>query len=118
MWLLIRVALQTSLYRETRTHTEYKTFMAFFMDRLLRLALLTELPSNILFCLRAKVASRLYKLGSDAPSFLQRDVLNTTMKVEALLRTRWSAVQKEQGTPRSRVWSPETLKVDADTLCM
>lgn len=72
IWLVIRVALQTSLEREhgDRGHHFYKSFMAFMMAGILRLAVKKGLPSDLLFCMRAKASRRLYKLGEAAPEFI------------------------------------------------
>jgi hypothetical protein len=57
-WLVIRVALQTSL----ATNFEYKSFMVYLLARLLKFCAQQELDSEIVFLMRAKMARRLHKL--------------------------------------------------------
>jgi hypothetical protein len=111
MWLVIRVALQTSLYRDRGTHTEYKTFMAFMMAKMLHLALSQNFSSDLLFCMRAKMSRRLYKLGSGAPRFVSQFVHDVGNEVQTLLQHRWSKAQASQATSPF----PEDLDIIGDT---
>ncbi|TGO23195.1 hypothetical protein BPAE_0140g00010 [Botrytis paeoniae] len=61
-WLLLRVALQTSLISDQNNHKRYKSFMIFFMACVLEHALHLSLPSNILFIIAAKISRRVLKL--------------------------------------------------------
>ncbi|KDQ56359.1 hypothetical protein JAAARDRAFT_132520, partial [Jaapia argillacea MUCL 33604] len=74
LWLVIRVALQTSLHRESNSHTEYKSFMLYLMSTILRRSSEKGLPSDLLFCMRAKLIRRLSKLGSSTPQFVVSEV--------------------------------------------
>jgi hypothetical protein len=113
LWLVIRVAMQTSLYSPTDGHSQYKSFMAFLMANILQRALTMEFPSDLIFCMRAKVSRRLYKMGSVAPDVVLRTVRDAGIAAENLLQKRWSKVQKDQTvSPR---WDPEALDITADT---
>jgi hypothetical protein len=70
LWLMIRVALQTSLYSMAGNHIDYKAFMVFMMGNVLHRAVESQLPSDLLFCMRVKMSRRLYKLGTVAPDFV------------------------------------------------
>jgi hypothetical protein len=69
LWLLLRVVLQTSLMADRGDHERYKSFMIFFMARLLERALQTPSPSDILFVMAAKISRRVLKLniGDELP---------------------------------------------------
>ena len=55
LWLVIRVALQTTLMREDPSHLEYKKFMAFVLSETLRRAVRypETFDNDILFSMRA-----------------------------------------------------------------
>ncbi|KAH7912069.1 hypothetical protein BJ138DRAFT_1112671 [Hygrophoropsis aurantiaca] len=109
LWLVIRVALQTSIER-----TElYKEFMLFFMVELAKMAADQELSNDILHFMSAKISRRLLKLGSSAPAALTDLVHATTGDIRAKLEDRWSAVKKLQET--SPHWAPGTLDFQKDT---
>ncbi|KAI0920155.1 hypothetical protein AcV5_009969 [Taiwanofungus camphoratus] len=115
IWLVVRVALQTSLHNEhvDPTHNLYKYFMAFLMAGILRTAVQSGLSSDLLFCMRAKVSRRLYKLGSAAPEHVLREVTEAGMEAEGVLQQRWLAIQKDQA--KSAYWAPDELDILNDT---
>jgi hypothetical protein len=113
IWLLIRVALQTSLYQEFHDHIEYKVFMVFMMAKILRLCLEKDFPSDLIFCMRAKMSRRLLKLGSAAPGFVLEFVGETGDMAQSLLQKRWSKVQADQAA--STPWAPDHLDIASDT---
>ncbi|KAG2137491.1 hypothetical protein DEU56DRAFT_946063 [Suillus clintonianus] len=113
LWLVIRVALQTTLERSALGRTTYKSFMLFFMTELTTLALNYDLSNDILHFMSAKIARRLFKLGSYASPELSRVVSVVTSDVRSILEKRWEFVQDSQRvSPR---WAPETLQVLQDT---
>ncbi|KAG2757812.1 hypothetical protein P692DRAFT_20789290 [Suillus brevipes Sb2] len=113
LWLVIRVALQTTLERSALGRTTYKSFMLFFMARLTTLALDHELSNDILHFMSAKMARRLFKLGSSASPELSQMVSTVTGDVRSVLEERWECVQDAQRA--SPPWAPETLQVLQDT---
>ncbi|KAF8259222.1 hypothetical protein EI94DRAFT_1813682 [Lactarius quietus] len=108
LWLVIRVALQTSLDGDM-----YKTFMLFFHAHLLQICIEREFPSETLHLMRIKMARRLSKLGSTVSDHIYRVVNDTAKKTEGLLQTRWTRFQKSQST--SPPWDPKRLHFDSDT---
>ena len=70
LWLLIRVAIQTTVQGDCGL---YKSFMIHLMSRLLYMAERGDLGSDTLFVMRAKLSRRVEKAGGDLPkSVLQR----------------------------------------------
>ena len=58
LWLVIRVALQTTLHRESSGHNEYKTFMVFLMAKILGEVLNEGFSSDLVFYMRAKMSRK------------------------------------------------------------
>ncbi|KAG0697961.1 hypothetical protein DFH29DRAFT_810975 [Suillus ampliporus] len=113
LWLVIRVALQTTLERCALGRTTYKSFMLFFMTKLTTLALDHDLSNDTLHFMSAKIARRLFKLGSSASPELSQMVSMVTGDVRSLLEERWGYVQDAQRA--SPLWAPKTLRVLQDT---
>ncbi|KAG1750378.1 uncharacterized protein EDB91DRAFT_1303342 [Suillus paluster] len=113
LWLVIRVALQTTLECCALGKTTYKSFMLFSMARLTTLALDHDLPNDTLHFMSAKIARRLFKLGSSASPELSQMVSTATSDVRSILEGRWGFVQDTQWV--SPHWAPETLRVLQDT---
>ncbi|KDQ56721.1 hypothetical protein JAAARDRAFT_36210 [Jaapia argillacea MUCL 33604] len=85
------------------------------MSRFLRRTTEMRMPSNTLFCMRAEVSRRLFKLGiTECPQFVVHEVRNVGQSVENLLQDRWHVIREKQSKPRSS-WNPEGLDVFADT---
>lgn len=115
VWLLIRVSIQTTLHQtsEMSGYDDYKVFMVYLMARIVRMAVVNEFGSELLFCMRAKMSRRLYKLRSVAPTFVFPKVCEIAKEVEELLQGRWSAVERKQA--QSPHWAPEQLDFMSDT---
>ncbi|KAG2112538.1 uncharacterized protein F5147DRAFT_791077 [Suillus discolor] len=113
LWLVIRVALQTTLERSALGRTTYKSFMLFFMARLTTLALDHDLSNDILHFMSAKIARRLFKLGSSTSPELSQMVTVVTTNVRSVLEERWGSIQNAQRA--SPLWAPETLRILRDT---
>ena len=93
LWLLIRVALQTGLCKESRGHTAYKSFMIFFMAQILDHASTPSFSSDFLYAMAAKIAQRVSKLSiSHKPSWLL-DVERIIQSNHKRLCTRWRALE-------------------------
>ena len=107
LWLVIRVALQTSL-----DHNVYKTFILLFHAHILQICIQREFPSEILHLMRVKMARRLSKLGSTVSDDAYQVVYHAAKDTETLLQKRWSRFQK--GRSRSLAWRPEELNVVGD----
>ncbi|KAG1750373.1 uncharacterized protein EDB91DRAFT_1243950 [Suillus paluster] len=113
LWLVIRVALQTTVEWSDLGRTTYKSFILFFMARLTTFGLNHDMSNDILHFLSAKIARRLFKLGSSAPPGLSQMVNMVTSDVRSLLEERWRSVGDAQRV--SPCWAPETLRVLRDT---
>ena len=107
LWLVIRVALQTSLDYDT-----YKIFMPFFHAHLLQICVQREFPNETLYLMRIKIARRLSKLGPTVSDGLYQVVRDTAKETEELLQNRWSSFQNSQST--SMPWDPDQLDFDSD----
>jgi hypothetical protein len=108
LWLVIRVALQTSLDRDM-----YKTFMLFFHTYLLQICIQRDFPSETLHIMRIKMARRLSKLDPKVPDGVFQVVSDTAQKTEKVLQRRWTSFQTRQST--SPPWNPNGLDFDKDT---
>ena len=108
LWLVIRVALQTSL-----DGNMYKSFMLVFHAHILNLCLQRGFPSELLHLMRVKLARRLSKLGHSVSDSVYQVVYSAANNTEILLQKRWSSFQKTQSV--SMPWHPEELDVGSDT---
>ena len=106
LWLVLRVALQSSLPAEL-----YKLFILFFHAHLLRKSLCLELPSELLYVMRVKMTRRLSKLGSAVPQDVCEFVHNTAVQTEVLITKRWTTFQEIEPGPTLE----PTLDFVADT---
>ncbi|KAG9127461.1 hypothetical protein FRC07_013522 [Ceratobasidium sp. 392] len=91
LWLVIRVALQTTL----GSNGSYKNFMLFFHAELLRLCQASALPNDILFVMQVKLARRLLKIHESVPESLVQTVKDITTRTEGLMKARWARIQKQ-----------------------
>ncbi|KAG9318892.1 hypothetical protein JVU11DRAFT_1001 [Chiua virens] len=113
LWLLIRIAIQTSLDRSTLGRVTYKVFMLFFICNLANDANNAGLSSDLLHLMSAKVLRRLRKLGSSAPSWISDMALKTCACLQDTLEVR--AVEIQNTKPRSPYWNPSELDLVNDT---
>jgi hypothetical protein len=109
LWLVIRVALQTSEGHDNI----YKPFILFFHAHILRLCAQRAFPSELLFEMRVKMARRLAKLGSAVSSDVYQAVYDAATETERLLQKRWSVFHRIRSI--SPPWRPEELDFVADT---
>ncbi|CAL1705829.1 unnamed protein product [Somion occarium] len=111
LWLVIRVALQTSLV----SREEYKEFMVFLMARTLKAAVEKGYSSELLSTMRAKVAQRFYKL-SETPTlpFVDTAVEGAVDTAGRLLQERWDEVQQQQ--VQSQSWDSASLDYKSATV--
>ncbi|KAF8555161.1 hypothetical protein OG21DRAFT_1439060 [Imleria badia] len=112
LWLLIRVAIQTSLDRSTVEHDTYKQFMLFFMCCIASENLAVNLPNDLLATMSSKLSRRLRKLGSSTPDWLSHTVLQACTSLRSTLEKRWRQVQDAQGVSPS--WNPSELDLTRD----
>ncbi|KAG9310853.1 hypothetical protein JVU11DRAFT_8708 [Chiua virens] len=112
LWLLIRVAIQTSLDRSSVGYNTYKEFMLFFMCCLAKEKICASLPNDFIQSMSSKISRRLKKLGSSAPDWLSKIVLQTCMSLRSILNDRWRLVQAVQRA--SPFWNPSQLNFTHD----
>jgi hypothetical protein len=91
IWLIIRVALQTSLAGVE----DYKSFTIFFQAHLLRLCHResSSVSNDLLFAMRIKMARRLLKIQGSAPQFVVDAAQHAADRTEVVLQGRWTKVQ-------------------------
>lgn len=61
-WILLRVAMQTTIVSPGGDHTRYKIFMIYFMATVLKMAVEDDFPSDTLYIMLAKINRRIQKL--------------------------------------------------------
>ena len=88
LWLLIRVAIQTSVNRSLE-HASYKRFILFFICTFARHESIATLSSDLLHLISSKILRRLSKLGSSTPAWLSEMALKTCTCLREILDTRW-----------------------------
>jgi hypothetical protein len=110
MWLIIRVALQTTL-REWKVEERagYKAFMIYAVSSILNAALQVKQPDHLLFVMNAKLARRFCKMldGSRDGCFAMDIAADVNKTVANELENRWKAIQKQ--TTR-QLWWPRVTK--------
>ncbi|KAI9441023.1 hypothetical protein H4582DRAFT_1516239 [Lactarius indigo] len=109
LWLVIRVALQTSL-----DINMYKSFMLVFHAYILNICTQRGYPSETLHIMRIKMARRLSKLGPAVSDDIYQAVYYAARNAETLLQKRWSNFQKSQSV--SLAWHPSALDVINDAV--
>jgi len=107
LWLVIRVALQTSL-----DSNMYKSFMLVFHAYILNICTQRRFPSEVLHLMRVKMARRLSKLGPAVSDDVYQAVYCAANNTETLLQKRWSSFQKSRSV--SLACHPEELDVVSD----
>ena len=110
LWLLIRVALQTTIDRSFLGNHTYKEFMLFFMCCLAKGKPCLDLSNDLLHFMSAKISRRLRKLGSSAPDRLSRTVLETCTSLRSTIEDRWSQVQSAHHV--SPLWNKNISQLD------
>ena len=113
LWLLIRLAIQTSLDRSPVGRASYKAFMLFFICNLAKDANNAGLSSNLLHLISAKILRRLSKLGSTAPNWLSDMALKTSTCLQDTLEVR--AIELQAAKSPSPCWNPSELDLARDT---
>ena len=119
LWLLLRIALQTTLLRynlEDNSHLRYKSFMMFFMACILSDALKASLPSDVLFTMMAKISRRALKLGKVDQEVGLVYTEKIVKMVQQELTRRWNAVIINPSSSKMKQqWEPSKLSFLLDT---
>ena len=119
LWLLLRVALQTSLASQNatdRAHVSYKSFMVFFMSRILDDALQASFPGDLLFAMTAKIGRRTLKLGLAEQIPWLQDIEMIINKVQKRLTKTWDSLQQKQDPFATQgKWNSSSLDYTRDS---
>ncbi|KAF8551213.1 hypothetical protein OG21DRAFT_319615, partial [Imleria badia] len=113
LWLLIRVAIQTTLEPSPQGHDSYKGFIIFFLARLAEEAIRADLPNDLLYFMSTKISRRLRKLGPVAPCWLTEAALDTCNRIREVLDDRWEQVQASERASPPHLFSTLNLAQDA-----
>ncbi|KAG6871795.1 hypothetical protein C0995_016568, partial [Termitomyces sp. Mi166 len=115
LWLIIRVAIQTTLRRASTTgQEEYKAFIIFLVaDVVLSGDECRELSTDLLICIQNKIVRRLRKLSDTVPGALLSRATEAISKVRDIIEKRWKDIQSQQALSPS--WSPESLDIIKDS---
>ncbi|CUA70922.1 Proteasome activator complex subunit 4 [Rhizoctonia solani] len=98
IWLLTRVALQTSF----DSTTTYKHFMVCYHAYVLsRCAKWGTFSSDLFYAMRVKMARRLHKIKDSAPQFLIDFAEDAANRIQNILQGRWDAIQSAQSQSQS-----------------
>jgi hypothetical protein len=117
LWLLLRVVLQTSLMtNEREDHKSYKTFMIFFMARILERSLQASLPSDLYFIMAAKISRRTLKLAVDNDVPGMQFTLNVVQAAHQKLSNTWQAIEQRSTLfDTQHAWQTTKLSFPDDT---
>jgi hypothetical protein len=99
IWLIIRVAIQTSL----DSRLAYKHFMAFYHAEVLSQCITHDFSSDLLYAMRVKMVRRLFKLKDSAPKYVIDAGTSAAEAAQSVLQKRWNQVQASQ--TRASKWS-------------
>ncbi|KAH7333001.1 hypothetical protein B0J17DRAFT_579243 [Rhizoctonia solani] len=107
IWLIIRVALQTSL----DSKITYKHFMAYHHASILsRCYIEDSFPSDLLHAMKVKVARRIYKVKDTAQQFLIDIAKAAVHGAQERLQGRWDTIQSNQVRSPNRSFSGSESK--------
>ncbi|KAH8798597.1 hypothetical protein F5884DRAFT_687263 [Xylogone sp. PMI_703] len=97
LWLLLRVALQTTLIEQDQknAHRCYKSFMIFFMAHIVERALDADLPSDLLYVMTAKISRRTLKLTVEDDLSWMQYVSQNVAATHKRLSSRWENLEME-----------------------
>lgn len=101
LWLLLRVVMRLIFDRAAARKREaislYKSFMAIHVSNILRLGIESDIETDLLVAMKAKVIQRVVKLGdlgSTGPGWSET-IWTTISDSVSLLQGRWTEVQSE-----------------------
>ncbi|KAF8464761.1 hypothetical protein JB92DRAFT_3064074 [Gautieria morchelliformis] len=100
-WLVIRVALQTSLLeRKIDGRYGYKAFTTYVLSRALEKASKAKLDHHLLYTMNVKIATRIWKLKSlDHTGFPFKYIVDQSQSCGDLLEKQWRRVQELEASP-------------------
>ena len=112
LWLLLRVALQTTTAQDDLAYSymPYKSFMIFFEAYILDLATQASLPSDILFTMTTKISRRVLKLGEVNDSRWHWFVYEKVRFTQDKLSETWNILERNPDPLSTQLrWNPSGL---------
>ena len=108
-WLVLRVALQTSLSQwKVDERYGYKSFITFVLARVLDRALKADLSLELLYIMNVKIATRIWKLGSLVHTEFPFDYIKgISQSCRQYLDDRWNSVKDLEAEPQQ--WTAPTI---------
>ena len=109
-WLILRVALQTSLAQwKVDERYGYKSFITFVLARVLERALKADLSLELLYIMNVKIATRVWKLRSLVHmGFPFENIGDTSRSCRQYLDDRWNVVKDLEAKPQ--LWTAPTIE--------
>lgn len=114
LWLVMRVAMQTTLRRVTGKDDLYKSFMVLLHTKILEESHNRQADGYLLFAIRAKTGRRAAKLGDNLLPFVSKLTLEVATRVQATLEKRWN--EEQHLSSQSPDWKPAALDPESDTV--
>lgn len=116
LWLLLRIAMHTTLVIY-HNQDGYKSFMIYFLARILNQALVSSTSNEILHIMMSKISRRAIKLKLEERSSWSDYVHKVMVSAEQLLRDRWNIVESNKD-PQQNVqqWNPSSLSIQSDSV--
>lgn len=117
-WLVLRVALQTSLLcqNDEDPHRRYKFLMVFFLAYVLESAREVPLPSDIFYIMTAKISRRMLKLKMTDSNPWTDYIERVTEIVQQDMAHRWDSLEKNPDPQATQLaWLPSKLSFLDDT---
>ena len=119
LWLLLRVAMQTSLFDSSDPagpHFQYKSFMIFFMARVLERAKAYSFPDELMFIMSAKITRRVVKLEGLGESEWLEYTTSMVRSVQQDASSRWHALESRSDPYETlSAWDASALNLIEDT---
>lgn len=114
VWLVLRVALQTTL-DAADAFKRYKSFLLFFMSDILERVMEIDISSHLVSHMRQKIGRRAGKLGDRLSTEIAEKIHNVLEKSEHLLQMRWNGIQNEERLALQGYWDPAVVHPERDT---
>ncbi|KIJ45852.1 hypothetical protein M422DRAFT_206518 [Sphaerobolus stellatus SS14] len=112
VWLVLRVALQTTLQEYgIDGPLGYKSFITFVLARALRLARRDSLPDELIYTMNAKIAIRIQKLSPPDLQFPFNEISSEVEESSKLLSENWKVIQRDN-TPLYDLTPPTIQEIE------
>ena len=114
LWLAVRVTLQTSLSRVLPSReavSAYKNLIIILLTKTLDASMSAKLPLDLCFVIEAKVARRIFKLGTMVLDPVHNDALVVGRKFTSKAERYWRIAQDKDAGARINI-DPSSVEVD------